>query len=84
MILLEVGEDAVSSGWAARAERLLAGLSGEVVERGYLDFHRFIRAIHRGQFDEAARLAEEVVGLRRAVRRGEPARPRSVADRAGC
>ena len=57
MTLDQVGEDAVGSGWAARGERLLAGLEGEVVERGYLDFHRFLRAIHRGQFDEAARLA---------------------------
>ncbi len=60
MVLSQVGEDAVGSGWAARGERLLAGLEGEVVERGYLDFHGFLRAIHRGQFDEAARLVVSV------------------------
>ena len=60
MILLEGGEDAISSGWAARAERLLADLPGQVVERGYLDFHWFLRAIMRGQLDEAEPLAKAV------------------------
>ena len=69
MVLVEVGEDAVGSGWVARGERLLAGLEGDMVEHGYLDFHQLLRAVHRGQFDEADRLAAAVTGVRRAVRR---------------
>lgn len=62
MVLLEVGEDAISSGWASRADRLLAGIPGEVVEAGYLAFHRLYRAVFAGRFDEVARLAPEVLG----------------------
>ena len=62
MVLLEVGEAAVSSGWASRAERLLAELPGEVVEAGYVTFHRLYRAVHAGQWSEVAALAEVVRG----------------------
>jgi DNA-binding NarL/FixJ family response regulator len=61
MILLEVGEDAVGSGWTARAERLLDGLDEEVAERGYLDFLHFMQALRRGRFDEAARWAAATI-----------------------
>lgn len=61
MVLLEVGEDAVSSGWAARAERLVAEIPGEVVESGYLAFHRLYRAVFADRFEEVARLADEVL-----------------------
>ena len=36
MVLIEIGEDAVSSGWIARAERLLNETPGEIVEHGYV------------------------------------------------
>lgn len=61
MVLLELGEDAISSGWAARAERLVAEIPGEVVESGYLTFHRLYRAVFAGRFDEVARLAVKVL-----------------------
>ena len=79
MVLVEVGEDAVSSGWAARAERLLAEPPGEIVEHGYLAFHRFLRAMHAGQHDEAARLAEAVTACGERFGEREPARRSAIS-----
>ena len=61
MVLVEIGEDAVSSGWIARAERVLDETSGDTVEHGYVAFYHLHRAVHAGRHDEARRRAEEVV-----------------------
>lgn len=61
MVLVEIGEDAVSSGWIARAERVLDETSGDTVEHGYVAFYHLHRAVHAGRDDEARRRADEVV-----------------------
>lgn len=61
MVLLEVGEDAISSSWAARAEQLLAGIPGQVVEAGYLAFCRPYSALVTGRYGDAPRLTAEVL-----------------------
>ena len=58
MVLSVRGEGAVSSGWAARAERLLADQPDDVVERGYLHIHDFFRYLAAGDFPGALRVAE--------------------------
>ena len=61
MVLVEIGEDAVSSGWIARAERVLDETTGDTVEHGYVAFYHLHRAVHAGRHDEASRRAEEVM-----------------------
>jgi hypothetical protein len=36
IVLFEGGEGAIANGWVARGQRLLDGVEGDVVERGYL------------------------------------------------
>jgi DNA-binding CsgD family transcriptional regulator len=64
------GEGAVGSGWAARAERLLADQSADVVERGYLLIHDFFRRVDRGDFAGAVAAGDEIVSVAR--RYGDP------------
>ncbi|GAA1155008.1 hypothetical protein GCM10009630_61290 [Kribbella jejuensis] len=59
------GEGAVGSGWAARAERLLADHPGDVVERGYLLIYDFFRCLERGNFAGALAVGEEIVSVGR-------------------
>ncbi|MFI5693168.1 LuxR C-terminal-related transcriptional regulator [Kribbella sp. NPDC051586] len=59
------GERAVGSGWAARAERLLADHPGDVVERGYLLIHDFWRCVDRGDFAGAVATGDEIVSVAR-------------------
>lgn len=51
--LLDRGESAVAGGWLSRAERLLDGIDGDPVERGYLAYARLQRAVLSGRFEEA-------------------------------
>ena len=44
MVLEASGEPVVGAGWVARGQRLLDGVAGDVVERGYLLMHRDVRA----------------------------------------
>lgn len=62
LILITGGEPAVGGGWAARAERILDGIDGDVVERGYALIPETFRRIFAGEFpaalDGASRIAE--------------------------
>jgi DNA-binding CsgD family transcriptional regulator len=60
MVLLESGETAVGGGWAARCNRLLSEVPGDVVERGYLLNLEMLRCIFSGDFESAWDLAVEV------------------------
>lgn len=53
MVLMNAGEPAVGAGWIARGERLLDGVTGDVVERGYLLVHRMFGNIFQGEWPEA-------------------------------
>jgi DNA-binding NarL/FixJ family response regulator len=55
------GEHAVSSGWAGRAQRLLAEQPDDVVERGYLLVHEFYRYLGQQDFVGALRIATAIV-----------------------
>ena len=68
MVLVEIGEHAVSSGWVARAERVLDETSGDIVEHGYVAFNHMHRAVHAAPATtRLERLADEVAGVRRAA-----------------
>jgi ATP/maltotriose-dependent transcriptional regulator MalT len=54
------GEAAVGGGWVGRAERLLADVPGDVVERGYVLIHVMFRHIFTGDFGTALELAAQV------------------------
>jgi DNA-binding NarL/FixJ family response regulator len=58
------GEAARSSGWVARAQRLVDGLQGggDTVERGYLLFPQALRAIREDDAATAHRLFSEMAG----------------------
>ncbi|TDO44540.1 regulatory LuxR family protein [Kribbella sp. VKM Ac-2527] len=60
MVLNVRGEVAIGSGWAARAERLLADQPADVVERGYLRIHEFFRHLAQGEYAEALRTGTEI------------------------
>ncbi len=70
LVLSVRGEVAVSSGWAARAERLLADQPDDVVERGYLRIHDFFRCLAAGDIPGALRAAEAMTETAR--RFGDP------------
>jgi DNA-binding CsgD family transcriptional regulator len=53
MVLSLAGEGAVASGWTARADRLLDGVDGDVVERGYLRARHMFAAVQDGRFPDA-------------------------------
>jgi DNA-binding NarL/FixJ family response regulator len=61
LVLMESGEVAVGGGWAARAERLLDGVEGDVVERGYVLVHHLFRHVATGDFGSVAEVAAEIV-----------------------
>jgi DNA-binding NarL/FixJ family response regulator len=60
MVLLTSGETAVGGGWVGRAQRLLADVERDVVERGYVAVHVMYRHLDAGDFGSAMALAEEV------------------------
>jgi DNA-binding CsgD family transcriptional regulator len=51
------GRQAVAAGWEARLERILDGLGGDVVERGYLAIVQMYRHIRAGDWSSAAECA---------------------------
>ncbi|HEY3556677.1 MAG TPA: LuxR C-terminal-related transcriptional regulator [Kribbella sp.] len=57
------GEVAVGNGWAARAERLLADLPPDVVERGYLRIHDFFRCLDDGDLPGALAIGDDIVAI---------------------
>jgi ATP/maltotriose-dependent transcriptional regulator MalT len=60
MVLLTSGEVAIGGGWAARGQRLLDDVDGDVVERGYLLIHLMFRHIFGDELDTAYPLAEQI------------------------
>ncbi|MCW6004014.1 LuxR C-terminal-related transcriptional regulator [Micromonospora sp. CPCC 205371] len=60
LVLHSSGEAAVGGGWVGRAERLLAGVPGDLVERGYVLIHVMFRHIFTGDLGTALELAEQV------------------------
>ena len=53
MVLIESGEPVVGAGWIARGQRLLDGVTGDVVERGYLQVHQMFGCIGQGEWPQA-------------------------------
>ena len=53
MVLSLAGEGAVAAGWTARADRLLADVEDDVVERGYMRARHRFTAVHDGRFPDA-------------------------------
>ena len=70
MVLMDAGESAVSGGWAARAQRLLEDVSGDVVERGYVLIPLMLRDIFAAEFAPAHKYAFEITDYGR--RFGDP------------
>lgn len=70
MVLFDGGEEAVAGGWVARARRLLDGLDGDVVERGYLLVLVMFAHIGAGEHETALTAAEQVESYGR--RFGDP------------
>lgn len=60
MVLGQAGEGAVAGGWAARAERLLEDVHGDVVERGYLRARQMFAALGEGRFGDVLGHAEAI------------------------
>ena len=60
LVLITGGEPAVGGGWAARAQRILDGVDGDVVERGYAMIHETFRHIFAGDFPAALEAATEI------------------------
>jgi DNA-binding CsgD family transcriptional regulator/tetratricopeptide (TPR) repeat protein len=67
LVLNVRGEVAVGSGWAARAQRLLADQPTDVVERGYLLIHDFFRHLDQLDFAGALRVAIEITDMGRRL-----------------
>lgn len=61
MTLMVAGEPSVAGGWVARGERLLAGLSEDIVEAGYIRCPRLLGHVFAGEFEAAYALSTEVV-----------------------
>lgn len=60
MVLIGDGEVAVGGGWVARAQRLLEGVEGDVVERGYVLTPVMLRHIFAQEYQQAYALALEI------------------------
>ncbi len=61
MSLVNAGEPSVAGGWVGRGERLLATLTDDVVEHGYLRCPRLLAHAYAGEFEPAVALAAEVL-----------------------
>jgi len=60
MVLMRSGEVAVGGGWVARSQRLLEGVEGDVVERGYVLTPQMMRHIFAEEYEQAYGLALEI------------------------
>ncbi len=60
MVLLTSGEGAVAGGWTARAQRVLADVDGDVVERGQVLAPVMLRHVLDQEYDRAHELAVQV------------------------
>jgi DNA-binding CsgD family transcriptional regulator len=60
MVLMTSGEPVVGGGWIARGQRLVDGVSEDVVERGYLLVHQMFQHIGQAQWPEAL---ERAIGI---------------------
>ncbi len=61
MLLTLGGEPAVGGGWGARAQRILDGIDGDVVERGYAMMFHLFRHVGAGEFAAAFDCASSAV-----------------------
>ncbi len=68
MIFGTGGDWSLATGWRARAERLVAELGGDVVERGYTEFLRMFGHLALGEFTAAAECAGQTTAVGRAHR----------------
>ncbi|MBX7431395.1 LuxR C-terminal-related transcriptional regulator [Mycobacterium sp. Y57] len=59
-VLQTRGETAIAGGWLARMRRILDGVPGDVVERGYLELLTMMRHVGTGDFAAAAECAGRV------------------------
>ena len=59
------GEQAMFAGWTSRAESLVAEISGDGPERGWVAFLRMFRALGAGAYADAAAAADEGTSLGR-------------------
>ncbi len=62
------GEPALSMGWLARAEELVASLDEDSVEHGWVAFLRMFRHLGAGELDRAASAADVAVATGRRLR----------------
>lgn len=60
-VLSTSGESAIGAGWAGRAQRLLADVDDDVVERGYVLLLLMYQHVFTAEFVPAAGLAEQVI-----------------------
>lgn len=68
LVLVTGGDFAVGGGWAARAQRLLEHVPGDVVERGYLLIHEMHQHIGRGDYPGALEIAPRIAEYGRLFR----------------
>jgi DNA-binding CsgD family transcriptional regulator len=68
MVSNTAGERAAAGGWAARAQRLLDDIDGDVVERGYLRILQMFGHLVHGEFAEVAGCAADVTAYGRRFR----------------
>jgi len=61
VVLTTGGEPAVGGGWASRAQRILDGIDGDIVERGYALVHETFRHIFAGDFPAALGEATHII-----------------------
>ncbi|EWT05231.1 LuxR family transcriptional regulator [Intrasporangium chromatireducens Q5-1] len=71
MIAATSGEPSKAAGWLATAERLLADVPADIVERGYITFAQMFRCAMSGDLAGAAVRAEEAVETGRRHHDGE-------------
>jgi DNA-binding CsgD family transcriptional regulator len=62
------GEPAVAAGWASRAERLLADVPGDVVERGYVRANAMLAHLDAGEFEAAGKASVDITEYGRRFR----------------
>ncbi|OFB41934.1 helix-turn-helix transcriptional regulator [Mycolicibacterium sp. (ex Dasyatis americana)] len=60
MVLMDAGESAVGGGWVARAQGLLDGVAGDLVERGYVLIPVMMRSVFAGDFAPAHDCAVQI------------------------
>lgn len=60
LVLMTSGETAIGGGWVGRAQRLLADVDGDAVERGYVLIHVMYRHIFAADFAPALDMAAQI------------------------